>query len=102
VWTPDALLPAPEVPEIALDAAGLSDEQALWEIVRRVYDIEADDGRLRTGAVADEAVRAAHFDRLRKDYPMRREFRFTRVSLRNASVSLQRKVELLGFRLGER
>jgi erythronate-4-phosphate dehydrogenase len=100
-WTPDALLPPPEVPEVVLDAAGMTDEQALWRIVRQVYDIEADDRRLSDGAVADDAVRAAHFDRLRKDYPMRREFRFTRVSLRNASVSLRRKVELLGFRIGD-
>jgi erythronate-4-phosphate dehydrogenase len=100
-WTPDGLLPPPEVPEVVIDAAGMTDEQALWRIVRPVYDIEGDDRRLRDGAVADDAVRAAHFDRLRKDYPMRREFRFTSVSLRNASASLRRKVELLGFRLGD-
>jgi erythronate-4-phosphate dehydrogenase len=98
-WTPDALLPAPDVPEIVLDAGGLTEERALWEIVRRVYDIEADDRRMRESAVADAAARRRNFDLLRKNYPMRREFRYTRVALKNASTELAGRLAGLGFRV---
>ena len=97
-WSPDALLPPPLVPEITLDAAGLSEEQALWQIVRQVYDIEADDRRMRESAAMDEAARGAYFDRMRKEYPMRREFRFTTVHLKNATAMLAQTVAGLGFR----
>lgn len=96
-WRPDALLPAPVVPHIELDAAGMTDEEALWALVRQVYDIEADDARMRKDLPADTAGRAARFDALRKNYPMRREFRFTQVALRNAAETLQHKVRDLGF-----
>lgn len=96
-WTPDNLWPPPIVPEIEADAAGLRDEDVLWRIVSRVYDIEADDRRLRDGNVEDDNARREHFDRLRGKYPVRREFRFTRVTLRNARPELKKKVAELGF-----
>jgi len=46
-WTPDAAMPAPPVPEVCVDAAGRDREDVLWDVVRQVYDIEADDRRLR-------------------------------------------------------
>jgi erythronate-4-phosphate dehydrogenase len=103
-WTPDALLPEPLVPRLEVDAAGKTDEQVLWEIVKPVYEIEADDRRLR-GEKGQGTMdhgqgtggRAAHFDGLRKSYPVRREFRFTEVALRNASEDLTDKVFGLGF-----
>jgi erythronate-4-phosphate dehydrogenase len=98
-WTPDKLWPPPLVPLVEVDAKGSGEEDVLRDIVRRVYDIEADDKRLREGSVENDAERKAHFDRLRAKYPMRREFRFTRVTLRNAPDSLKRKVAGLGFAL---
>ncbi len=98
-WDPFPELPPPPVPEIALDAAGLTDEAALWHITRRVYDIETDDQRLRAGA--SPAEHAAAFDRLRSNYPMRREFRFTRVTVNNPRPSLMRKIGALGFAMGD-
>jgi len=92
-WTPDTLLPKPIVPEIALDASDQTVEQALRQVVHRVYDIEADDSRLRD-ATADLA---AHFDNLRKNYPIRREFRFTRVTLTGGSPALASALTSLGF-----
>jgi len=97
IWTPDALLPPPEVPEVSVEAAGRSDEEVLWEVVRQVYDIERDDARLRI----DTADRAAHFDALRKHYPMRREFPFTRVNVANGSVTLLNTFNKLGFKVTE-
>ncbi len=98
-WSPERLLPAPSVPEIEKDINDTKDEKALWEIVRRIYDIEADDRRLREGCLADDKARAAHFDLLRKNYPERREFRFTRVKLTHASKQIIAKLAALGFQL---
>lgn len=97
-WSPEKLMPAPGVPEIRLDAQGKTDDQALWEVVRQVYDIEADDKAMRHCG-DDEIARAAHFDKLRKHYPERREFRFTHVTPVNASAQLVKKLGLLGFQV---
>ncbi len=96
-WTPEGRLPPPLVPEIHLDPAGVSEEAALWRIVRPVYDIEADDQRLRAGAAADPKTRGEHFEKLRKNYPIRREFRFTRVVLPQGHPGLETKILDLGF-----
>jgi erythronate-4-phosphate dehydrogenase len=100
-WSPDNLWPAPVVPEIDSDARGRRAAEVLREIVRRVYDIEADDRRLREGCVPDGRARGAHFDRLRRDYPIRREFRFTRVRLAGAAPDLAATVAALGFAAGD-
>lgn len=96
-WTPDRLMPPPATPELHLDAAGRPDEAVLWDAVRGVYDITSDDGKFRESACDDEARRAARFDQLRESYPMRREFRFTRLLLGNAGEQLLQKTSALGF-----
>lgn len=98
-WTPDALLPPPVVPRVTADAAHRTDESVLREVVRKVYDIEADDGRLRKTARHPDAERIRDFDGLRKSYPIRREFPFTEVTLKHASPALHAKVAGLGFRV---
>jgi erythronate-4-phosphate dehydrogenase len=95
-WSPDALLPPPDVPELAANA-DLPAETALWELVRRVYDIEADDERMRAVPSGDEAERRTHFDTLRKSYPLRREFRFTEVDSTHTLPSLRGAISALGF-----
>ncbi len=95
VWKPDGLLPAPSVPEVKIDAGSQTDEAVLWNIVRRVYDIETDDTNLRTCKKA--ACKKDCFRGLRQNYHIRREFRFTRVTLKNASVKLADKISGLGF-----
>jgi len=96
-WSPDRCWPPPRVPAVAADAGGRPDEEVLDGIVRQVYDIEADDRRLRASRGGDARERAAAFDELRRTYPVRREFRFTRVTLRHASPQLLRTIERLGF-----
>lgn len=96
-WSPEALLPAPLVPEIAMDCSKMSVESALWKIVRLVYDIEGDDRRMRDSCSREAGQRARNFDLLRRNYPMRREFRFTRLALTHASPELQKCVRALGF-----
>jgi erythronate-4-phosphate dehydrogenase len=100
-WTPDALWPPPPVPEIRLAEDTRPEEAALDEVVRRVYDIEADDRRLRELTGLEARRRAEEFERQRKDYPIRREFRFTRVVLPGKHPSLERKLRGLGFTAAE-
>ncbi|MBN1675638.1 MAG: 4-phosphoerythronate dehydrogenase PdxB [Kiritimatiellae bacterium] len=98
-WRHEPLMPEPLVPELDVEAGERQPEAVLREIVRRVYDIEADDRRLREGREGGAAARAAHFDALRKNYPMRREFPFTRVRLRGAPEPLGETVRRLGFQV---
>jgi len=48
---------------------------ALCELVLAAYDIEGDSERMAGTANLSDTERAQAFDRLRKDYPIRREFR---------------------------
>jgi erythronate-4-phosphate dehydrogenase len=91
-WTPDDLLPPPQVPLITVDSKQ-PQEAVLWQAVKEVYDIEADDSRLR----AETADRPALFDTLRKNYPIRREFRFTKIEFTDANPELQKTFSDLGF-----
>lgn len=100
-WTPDALLPEPPVPSLVLEPGGRDDETVLWEAVRQVYEIEADDRRLREALAADEPERRRHFDGLRGDYPVRREFRFTTAHADDCPASLRAKLAGLGFRVAD-
>ncbi len=97
VWTAEGNLPPPPVPQISLDAQGLATEAVLHGIVHQVYDIMGDDARMRQRP--PEVAKAAHFDHLRKNYPMRREFRFTEVACEHATPELHESLPALGFRL---
>jgi erythronate-4-phosphate dehydrogenase len=91
-WTPQ--LPPPPVPRIEMTVAhGDDDEDVLRRIITRVYDITADDAALRR--------RTREFDRLRTEYPARREFFNTTLALRGAGESLRRTCAALGFRVDE-
>jgi erythronate-4-phosphate dehydrogenase len=92
-------MPPPPVPCWQGDAAGRDDEDLLREAVLAVYDIAADDRRLRASATDDATARAKAFDRQRKEYPMRREFAATTIRLANAGVALTEKFRRLGFML---
>jgi erythronate-4-phosphate dehydrogenase len=98
-WAPDDLLPPPLVPELSVDAEGKRDEQVLWEIVRKVYDVTEDDRRMRGCRQSTGDAVAAHFDGLRKNYPMRREFPFTQVKIKNSTPALASRIAQLGFQL---
>ncbi|MFC1453355.1 DUF3410 domain-containing protein [Verrucomicrobiota bacterium] len=95
-----AVASPPPVPRVETEAAGRAEESVLWDVVRRVYDIQADDRRFRESCAAGGELRARAFDRLRADYPIRREFRFTEVLARNASKSLTGGLTGLGFCVG--
>lgn len=98
-WSHEPLMPPTLVPLVKVEAAGRSSQDVLREVVHQVYDLEGDDRRFRETAVADEAVRRSHFDRLRRDYPERREFQYTTVELRGGSPELCGTLAGLGFKV---
>lgn len=90
-WSPS--LPAPPVPRVEVTAEG---EEGLRQAVLAVYDIERDDADLRRVADLPVEERGPYFDRLRRDYPHRREFGGTVVE---APAGLGPILAGLGFRL---
>jgi len=102
IWSVEPLLPEPDVPVIEMDAEGRSDEELLRAAVFQVYPIRRDDAALRAALrQADAAARGRAFDRLRKEYPRRREFSRTTVRLRHASPALAEKFRGITFRVSE-
>jgi erythronate-4-phosphate dehydrogenase len=97
--TLEELLPPPPVPEISFDAGGMGNEEALVEVIRQVYNIEADDADLRRVACEDAKARGRNLEKIRQNYHMRREFRFTKVILRNASSTLANTLRKLEFQV---
>jgi erythronate-4-phosphate dehydrogenase len=90
-WTPN--LPPPPVPHIELTvSSGEDDEEVLRRIVRRIYDITTDDAALRKNILT--------FDKLRAQYPARREFFNTGLVLHGVGESLRAKLTALGFKMG--
>jgi erythronate-4-phosphate dehydrogenase len=71
---------------------------SILDAVRASYDIEADNARLREVLSNDsKEARAKGFDRLRKEYPRRREFRNWRVALGPGAQEIRPALTALGF-----
>ena len=93
----DDFLPEPAVPKLTIDADLGGEQRALLHAVHEVYNVTADDAALR--GVLDRPVRerGGFFDGLRKNYPIRREFHNTRVSVKGGGGSLAAKLAGIGF-----
>jgi erythronate-4-phosphate dehydrogenase len=75
-----------------------SREDALRAIVRAVYDVRTDDASLRSGPGDDTETWPKRFDRLRQEYPGRREFSSAAVNT-PSDPQLHEALENLGFRV---
>ncbi len=90
----EPFLPMPSVP--TLDLNQFDDSQlSIQKIVKNIYDVTGDDQRLRQ--IANQPNQGAYFTKLRKEYPIRREFQNT--ILQNVDLGLSEKLTSLGFRL---
>ena len=96
-WNPGQSLPRPLVPFLELDTLGQSDEEHVEGIVRQIYDIEADYEAMRRVVAAPPEERPNLFDELRKNYPVRREFQKTRVTIPKNKRKLRKMLEGIGF-----
>lgn len=99
-WDSATVLPPPDVAEVTVDAAGRKDEDVIREAVLAVYPLSRDDAALRTvAAMPNMRERAEGFDRLRKQYPRRREMALTGVHLKNGDPGLEEKLRGLTFQM---
>ena len=88
----------PAAPSIQLEVSMHDDMTAMIRsAVLDNYDVRADDARLRElqGLVSKE--RPDYFDRLRKEYPVRREFSETMVMIDGSTDDLEQVLCQLGF-----
>jgi len=100
-WSPSDSLPAPALPKTSIDPKGNSSEQILCDLATRIYNLEADHTRMGQLLQIPPEKRPLEFDRLRKQYPVRREFHNTKVILVNVRAELQQKITGLGFKVEE-
>jgi len=94
-----SLLPEPPVPSVEIETPQINDETLIHTVMNRVYNIRADDTRLRKVIHLHPDERGNYFDSLRKNYPIRREFSNTRVTLRNGTQAQAEKLKILGFQV---
>ncbi|WP_148863063.1 4-phosphoerythronate dehydrogenase PdxB [Marinobacter fonticola] len=67
--------------------------------IRACYDVRKDDARYRRVFKLSDGERAAAFDAMRRDYPVRREFSSTKVQLKGGAKELQQVFKALEFKL---
>lgn len=91
------LLPTLPTPVLELDAQAATPQELLKEAMTRCYDIRADDTALRPVQGEPSGKRGGFFDRLRKNYPVRREMHNTQIKLQRQHTDLSAKFRLLGF-----
>ena len=101
-WDAEDVLAA-EDDAFQLDAPDASLGEVAWldALARQMYDLRADDRRLRHAVAGGDAEeRAAAFTRLRRDYPRRRAFSRHRVAAGEEPLAWQEAAEEgLGVRL---
>jgi erythronate-4-phosphate dehydrogenase len=95
-WDPAPLMPPPEHPRVEI-RAGAEPQEALGRAVRAAYDIEQDDARLRAMLEEPPEDRAAYFKRLRREYPVRREFPETTAILAEADTAVAGTLAAVDF-----
>lgn len=93
-WDHAVVLPPPPVPEVVVDGASRT---GVADAVRRVYDIRKDDAAMRRVLDLPQAERGPYFDRLRKEYPVRREFFNTRATVRPVNGAMEAVLRGIGF-----
>jgi erythronate-4-phosphate dehydrogenase len=88
VWDPAPLLPAPNIPKLELCVDGKTDPEIFSEAVFAVYDIRRDFIH------PDDILR---FDALRANYPIRREFKNSVVTVNRDFKTWRTRLAGIGF-----
>jgi erythronate-4-phosphate dehydrogenase len=95
----DSFLPEPAVPELKINPDCGSGQDVLLGIVKKIYNIKADDIRLRRMLEESAKEGGKYFDSLRRNYPVRREFQNTQIILENPCLGLAEKLAGIGFKI---
>lgn len=98
-WDPKAFLPPPDRERLKLEGKLSLAEELIGKLVAESYDIISDDRALRKIVEIAPTERGACFDRLRREYPVRREWASRIVELSGELVELKPVFEELGFRV---
>jgi erythronate-4-phosphate dehydrogenase len=99
-WKPSISLSSETKPTISVGASVIEVEPFLYEVVKQCYDIEKDDSTLREMLNMPEGERSSYFQRVRDDYPLRREFSNSKVMVTSAQRSFSEVLIAMGFRVG--
>jgi erythronate-4-phosphate dehydrogenase len=86
-------VPPPLSPCISIACAGRSEWAIIREAVNYTYNISDDSSRLRQSP--------SDFEKLRGNYPLRREFPSFTVELKDGTSSVRRILESIGFNVAE-
>ena len=89
-WEPEKIEP-PENGIIEIDGNQRREYSILAEAVLSTYDIENDDNELRR--------KPENFEKLRGDYPVRREFEAYTIKIKNIEKDTAEKLREMGFRI---
>lgn len=89
-WYPDEI-EAPFIPTILLNGDGLNAGEIFHEAIQSSYAINHDDKALRSNP--------ANFEKLRGDYPVRREFHAFTIKSMNIDKNTEDKLKNLGFKI---
>ena len=107
-WRPAEVLSNQKQPPLVIDNVPQDTEEVertkqvedvVGGLVRQLYDIQKDDANLRKTTELNADERGAYFDRLRKEYPVRREFHSVTVKLSQHDKKLSGILKALGFRI---
>ena len=90
-WTASGVPAPPQELEFEIDAAGKTRQQVLSEAILHTYDVAEDTAALRADLGA--------FEKLRGDYPVRREPTAFAVRLLNAAPEVAESLSKLGFEI---
>ena len=87
-WYPDVIEP-PQIQKIFLNGTGLNSEEIIHSAVHSCYAVQHDDTALRANIKS--------FEKVRGDYPVRREFPAFEISCSNIHQDTINKLNKLGF-----
>ena len=97
-FTAESFLPPPKVAQIRLNTKDGNHQSLIHEAVKKVYDITVDDKNLRQ-VISEPENCGRIFDKLRKEYPVRREFQNTKIILEPFDKALAEKFIGIGFKV---
>ena len=89
-WYPSNV-PPPASPYISIDCNNKSDEEIIREAVIHTYNIDKDNSMLR--------ISIQNFEKLRGDYPIRREFTSYTINLKDGTEKVRQTMKSIGFRM---
>jgi len=91
-WYPGEV-PVPQEPLIMIDCNGKNNEEILRKAIFHTYNIVEDDIRLRFDP--------SRFEKARESYPVRREFSFYTVMLKDSNDEIKKLLRNLGFKTAD-